>query len=222
MRQVVGGRATERSAASTSQTGRFETEILTQSHNLRVLMSLPGQWVDQVRLRKPLTKLILDMDSSHSPTYGHQEVSAYNGHFGYTCYHPLFCFNQFGDVEGALLRNGTVHSADDWRSVLHPIVERYRDEESLRFFRDDAAFASPGMYVYLEHERFWYAIRLPPNDVLYGRIDHLLTRPDGAQFGGAPSGSYVRHPKMPLRREFLWILCAQTAPRGVRSGLERP
>ena len=33
MRQVVGGRATERTAASTSQMGRFETEVLTQPKN---------------------------------------------------------------------------------------------------------------------------------------------------------------------------------------------
>jgi hypothetical protein len=39
------------------------------------------------------------MDSSESPTYGEQEGGAYNGHFGCTCYHPLFLFNQFGDVE---------------------------------------------------------------------------------------------------------------------------
>jgi hypothetical protein len=30
--------------------------------------------------------------------------AAYNGHFGCVCYHPLFCFNQFGDCEGAMLR----------------------------------------------------------------------------------------------------------------------
>jgi len=28
---------------------------------------------------------VLDMDSSESPTYGEQEGSAYNGHFGCTC-----------------------------------------------------------------------------------------------------------------------------------------
>ena len=39
------------------------------------------------------------MVSSVSPTYGDQEGSAYNGHFGCTCYHPLFIFNQFGDLE---------------------------------------------------------------------------------------------------------------------------
>ena len=104
--------------------GRYETEILAQPNNLQVLMGLPGQWVDRVRQRSPLTKIILDMDSSDSPTYGHQEGSAYNGHFGYTCYHPLFCFNHLGDIEGALLRNGNVHSADDWRTVLDPIVDR--------------------------------------------------------------------------------------------------
>lgn len=53
------------------------------------------------------------MDSSVSPTYGKQEGTAYNGHFGCTCYHPLFVFNQFGDLERNTLRAGNVHSADD-------------------------------------------------------------------------------------------------------------
>jgi hypothetical protein len=50
------------------------------------------------------------MDSSESPTYGAQEGSAYNGHFGCTCYHPLFVFNQLGDLERCALRSGNVHS----------------------------------------------------------------------------------------------------------------
>ena len=32
-------------------------------------------------------------------TYGEQEGSAYNGHFGCTCYRPLFVFNQLGDLD---------------------------------------------------------------------------------------------------------------------------
>ena len=71
--------------------------------------------------------MILDMDSSESPTHGQQEGSAYNGHFECTCYHPLFCFNQYGDLEGAMLREGNVHSADNWRAVLEPVVQRYRE-----------------------------------------------------------------------------------------------
>jgi len=82
MRHVAGGIAVERSAASTSVMSRFETEILTQPKNLEFLMNLPGVWVDRVHRRKPLMKqIILDMDSSVSPTYGNQEGSAYNGYF---------------------------------------------------------------------------------------------------------------------------------------------
>jgi hypothetical protein len=62
-------------------------------------------------------------NSSVSEIYGEQEGTAYSGHFGCTCYHPLFCFNQFGDVERTLLREGNVHSANDWRAVLEPVWE---------------------------------------------------------------------------------------------------
>ena len=142
-------------------------------------MDLPGQWIDRVRERKPMRELVLDMDTSVSRTYGAQEGSAYNGHFGCTCYHPLFCFNQFGDLERAILRNGNVHSADDWRTVLRPIVDRYRDQDMRRFFRADAAFANPDVYPYLEEEGFLYAIRLPANRALHREIKYLLTRPVG-------------------------------------------
>lgn len=179
MRHVAGGRAVERSAASTSVMSRFETEILTQPKNLELLMNLVGEWVHRVHQLKSLKYIILDMDSSVSPTYGNQEGSAYNGFFERTCYHPLFCFNQFGDLERALLRNGNVHSADDWRSLLEPIVNRYRGYDLLRFFRGDAAFANPEIYRYLEAEGYFYAIRLRENPILHEKVEHMLTRPVG-------------------------------------------
>jgi hypothetical protein len=123
--------------------------------------------------------IILDMDSSVSPTHGDQDGSAYNGHFGCTCYHPLFLFNQFGDLERCSLRPGNVHSADGWRDVLEPVVARYKDKDLRRHFRGDAAFASPEVYDYLEAESFLYAIRLPKNQALLESIAHLLTRPVG-------------------------------------------
>ncbi len=179
MREVVGGRATERTAASTSQMGRFETEVLTQPRNLAELTRLSGLWVEQLRDRQPMRELILDLDSSVSETYGEQEGTAYNGHFGCTCYHPLFCFNQFGDVERTLLRDGNVHSADDWLAVLEPVVARYRGQKLPRYFRADAAFANPEVYEFLEAEGYGYAIRLPANEVLQREIEPLLTRPVG-------------------------------------------
>ena len=179
MRQVVGGRAKDRQGASTSQMGRFETEILTAKRNRKALMNLPGMWIDRVHERCALDKLILDLDSSVSETYGRQEGSAYNGHFECTCYHPIFCFNHLGDLERVLLRNGNVASADDWRSVLEPVFVRYRNLDISKYFRGDAAFAIPALYVFLEAERYLYAIRLKSNAVLERHIQHLLTRPVG-------------------------------------------
>ena len=82
-----------------------------------------------------MKRLVLDMDRSVSPTYGDQEGTAYNGHFECTGYHPMFLLNQHGNLERALLRNGNVHSADDWISVLEPVVARYRKETFPKFFR---------------------------------------------------------------------------------------
>ena len=179
LRRIVGERAKDRFAASTSEMSRFETEMLATDENMKNLTNLCGQWVDQVDDRIPMKQLILDMDSSVSPTHGQQEGSSYNGHFGRTCFHPLFCFNQYGDLERAMLRNGNVHSADDWRSVLEPVVNRYREKSVERYFRGDAAFANPAIYEFLEEERFFYTIRLKGNNLLHAKIEHLTIRPVG-------------------------------------------
>jgi hypothetical protein len=179
MRWVVGGRAVTDQAASASQMGRFETEVLTQEANLKALSDLSGRWIDAVHARRPVKGIVLDMDSSVSPTYGEQDGSAYNGHFGCTCYHPLFVFNQFGDLERCVLRPGNVHSAEGWRAVLELVVARYRGKVKRRYFRADAAFAAPEVYTFMEAENFRYAIRLPANAVLQRRIAHLLKRPVG-------------------------------------------
>jgi Transposase DDE domain group 1 len=96
-----------------------------------------------------------------------------------TCYHPLFVFNQFRDLERCALRASNVHSADGWDDVLKPVVARYQGKVSRIYFRADAAFAMPEVYEFLEGERIKYAIRLPANQVLQSRIGYLLTRPVG-------------------------------------------
>jgi hypothetical protein len=69
-REIVGGRPLTQSAASTSQMGHFETEVLTQEVNLSALADLSGRWIDRVHARRPVKAVVLDTDSSVSPTYG--------------------------------------------------------------------------------------------------------------------------------------------------------
>jgi hypothetical protein len=103
--------------------GRFETARLTTGAYL-AQANLPGGWIDRVHARKPQTTIVLDMDTSVSEMYGAHEGSACNGHFGCTCYHPLFVFNQFGDLERCALRPGNAHSTDGQRRVRGPVVPR--------------------------------------------------------------------------------------------------
>ena len=178
MRAVVGRRS-EKPAASTNTLSRFETQILSEPDNLEKLVKLNDAWVARAGEQTKSWRIILDLDSSESPVHGQQEGSSYNGHFGRVCYHPLFCFNQYGDCDAAMLRPGHVHSAECWQQLLEPVVARYRDSGRWKYLRADGAFAKPEVYEYLEQEGFRYAIRLPANQVLMRHIDHLLTRPVG-------------------------------------------
>ncbi len=177
MRAIVDRKGLEGAPASSSQMGRFETAWLASDDNLAALTDLSGSWIDRARYGSKT--IVLDIDSSVSPTHGDQEASSYNGHFGCSCYHPLFVFNQFGDLERCGLRPGHVHSAEGWRELCEPVVERYRERTGRRYFRADAAFATPEVYAYLEAEGFLYGIRLPSNQVPQRRISRLLTAPVG-------------------------------------------
>jgi hypothetical protein len=177
MRVVVGWQGSERKSASTSEMGRFETELLTQEDNLQGLDRMNAQWVERAMAQTLYRRVILDLDSSESPVHGHQEGAAYNGHCQCVCFHPLFCFNHFGDCEAAKLRPGNDHSADGWREFIEPIVQRYLREPVRLLFRADAAFADPEIYMHLEARSIGYAIRLRSNSVLQREISHLLTRP---------------------------------------------
>lgn len=179
MRWIIGGKAAKGCGASASQMGRFETNWLARSENLAALTDLPGLWIDRVAKHRTGERVVLDMDSSVSPTHGEQENTVWNGHFECSCYHPLFVFNQYGDLERCALRPGNVHSAAGWEEVLKPVIARYQGKGDRIAFRGDAAFAQPAMYEYLESAGIEYAIRLPANAILQEHIADLVKRPVG-------------------------------------------
>ena len=212
MRQVVGGRAVDAQAASTSRMGRFETETLALPQNREALADLNGQWIDRFHDRNGLKYIVLDMDSSVSPTHGDQEGAVWNGHFDCTCHHPDFLFNRFGMLERCALRNGNVHSAGGWRDVLDPVIARYADRKpGGRFFRADAAYAIPALYGRLEEAGCFHAIRMKKNAVPEGSIAHRLTRPVGR-----PSKTRVKR----FCEEFRYQAASWDRERRVIAGIE--
>ena len=55
-----------------------------------------------------------------------------------------------------------------------PVIDPYRGCDIPRFFRGDAAFATPALYRLQEKEGYRYAIRIKSNAVLEREIEHLL------------------------------------------------
>ena len=178
MRRVVGGRAKEKEAASTSEMSRFETEMLSSRENLTALMNLSGTWIDSVHECAPLDKLILDLDSSVSETHGEQQGSAYNGYFECTCYHPLFLFNQYGDWSGPCCGVATTTAPSSGvgfccRSSSDTGIATSRST-SVAMRRSPSRRCTACW-----RRKVLYTIRIPANDVLMASISHLLTRPVG-------------------------------------------
>ena len=97
-----------------------------------------GKWAikavsSPIHQHRPLDKLILDLDSRVSETYGRQVGSAYNGYSACSCYRPLFCFNRLGDLDRVLLRNGNAASADHWRLVSKVLPMRLCSNRTLAY-----------------------------------------------------------------------------------------
>ena len=157
--------------ASVNTMGRFETDILTQQENLRNLSDVNGKWVEKAMRETQHKRIILDMDSSVSPVHGEQEGSAYNGHFSCTCFHPLFCFNQFGDCEGVLLRSGNVHSADRWKEVMD------------RLSRDTSTRRSENIFEVMPHSQSLRFIIIWRKTAICTPSDYLQIKYSTIRFG---------------------------------------
>lgn len=171
LRSVLSERSLEKGGAAEKTIGRFETEILTERNNLDQMDEMLFKWVGRVDKVREEKTIILDLDSSESPVYGDQEGSAYNGYFGLTCYHPLFCFNQFGDCLKVKLRPGNVHSADGCLEFVEPILRYYVGQGLKVKIRCDAAFAIPELFELCEALGVEYVVRIKGNN----RLEELVT-----------------------------------------------
>ena len=178
-RLIGSERIWDRGAALTSRLQSFETELLAEPENLAGLSAINRELIGKAQAIDSPQRVVLDIDSTEIPVYGHQENSAYNGHFESTCYHPLLLFNREGDCLAAKLRPGNVHSADDWEEVLLPEIQRQQGQGKEVVVRADAAFAKPEVYEALEERGVNYAIRIPANENLERDIAELLPRPVG-------------------------------------------
>ena len=89
------------------------------------------------------------MDSTHSDTFGNQELSDYNAHYGTTGYHPIVTFDGItGDFLKAKLRPGNQYTSNGVKEFLEPLLDHYSQAVPTTdiLVRGDSGFATPDIY----------------------------------------------------------------------------
>jgi hypothetical protein len=132
-----------------------------------------------LRWRGPVREATLDLDSMAVEVHRHQPGTAYNGHYGVRCYHPLVLRWSPGDFLSARLRPGNVHTADGAMSFALPALRWARQRVRRLWLRVDAGFPSGPFLDAVEAEGVRYVARVKTHAVLERKAAPYLTRPRG-------------------------------------------
>lgn len=158
--QIVGTPA----LASQPSLSRFYTRF--DEVSIDQLNQANQELLDKIHAFRKSEALFIDLDSTHSDTYGNQESSSYNAHYGTMGFHPLVAFDgATGDFLKAKLRPGNVYTSNGVVELIQPLIEHYNETfpETSLFVRGDSGFAVPGLYELCEKESVYYIIRLKSN-----------------------------------------------------------
>jgi hypothetical protein len=146
----------------------------------RSLLDLASRDVES-RRGKRYRRVTIDIDSVPIEVHGQQPGSAYNGHYGIRCYHPLVTMlAETGAWLSAQLRPGNQHTAAGATEHLLAVINRVEQEiGDIAAVRGDAGFPEDGLLSALEHRRIGYAFRIKANDTLNRIADPYIVRPSG-------------------------------------------
>jgi len=169
----------ERSLASQSSISRFLDRI--SETNVQQLQDLNQGLVDQARTVRNATELLIDLDSTHSDTFGFQEQTDYNAHYQTNGYHPLVAFDGLtGDFLKAELRPGNQYTSNGVKAFLQPLFRHYAETVpvSSLLVRRDSGFATPDLYRLCEEYGHHYVVRLKNNRKLEELAEQFVTIED--------------------------------------------
>lgn len=119
------------------------------------------------------TKLILDIDSTHFDTYGHQEKTSYNGHYNTNGYHPLIVTElNSGLIISLMMRPGNKYTSTDADKLLCKVLTELSDYQIL--VRGDSGFATPDIFKLTQTFDFDFIIRSKSYSTLTNAAEHEI------------------------------------------------
>lgn len=128
------------------------------------------------RRKRKAKRITIDLDPTHDPTHGEQQLSFFNTLYDSWCYLPLAGFLTFDNEPDqylfcCALRAGNVAAKHGCVGILKRLLPRLRrafPKARIRV-RLDAGFTGPDLYEFFEAERLEYVVCMAKNPVL-GRI----------------------------------------------------
>ena len=167
--------STDKPLASQSSISRLYDRVVGET--IDSLQVFNQALIDKARLLRNDTNMIIDLDSTHSDTFGNQEQTAYNAHYGTNGYHPLVAFDGItGDFLKAKLRSGNQYTSKGVKEFLKPLLEHYNQAIPTTdiLVRGDSGFATPDIYDLCELYENNYVIRLKANRNLYRLAEEFV------------------------------------------------
>lgn len=127
-----------------------------------------------IKLKHMRGNLVLDMDSTHFDTFGHQEGAAFNGHYQAVGYHPWVVYEgRTGLLLDIQLRSGEVFTSVNAGSYLDDLLVHYRERSVT--LRGDSGFATPEVYEAAERNGVNYVIKFRDNELLKGLSPDIVS-----------------------------------------------
>ena len=169
--------------ASQSSISRFLDRFTEE--NMDQLQALNQSLIDKARLIRNDTELIIDVDSTHSDTFGRQEQTDYNAHYQTYGYHPLVAFDGLtGDFLKAELRSGNQYTSKGVKAFIDPLLHHYKSTlpHTEILVRGDSGFATPEVYESCEATESQYVIRLKSNRRLSQLAEHSVLYGDNKKW----------------------------------------
>ena len=169
------------SLASQPTLSRFENAA-GADELLRLSETLADVVIERHRKRKRKTQRItIDLDPTHDPAHGMQQLSFFNTLYDTRCYLPMAGFLSFdGEADHYLfayvLRPGNAPAKRGCVSILKRVVPKLRRAfpKAEILIRLDAGFTGPQMYEFFEAQGLKYVVCMSKNPVLEGLCEPMM------------------------------------------------
>ena len=206
LEEPLAGKSTLNRLELVGRTGRYHKI----GYSAEAIDRLLGDLYSSSRMRRAPGEVVLDLDATDIPLYGHQPERFFHGYYDSYCYLPLYIFA--GDqLLWARLRpanqDAAAGSVEEVRRIVTQVRERWPEVKIV--LRADSGFCREELMAWCEHNHVDYVFGLARNQRLRRIIGAQMHQAQPAASGHRQGRARVHRVRLPDTQELVTL-----APRG--------